>query len=561
MILVIIAAQLTVMMTPYALQRLVDAFGEVSPTTYSLFRFTYLYVLPIAGIRIASLLLWRTGGFMASEVHPKVMRDIMERGFSAILSKSYRFFSDNFAGALVRRAQALAGSYRSFINVFWWDLLPLSVTILGSMLLLGFYSPFFALIIGVWVLCLVFVQLSVSRIKLPYDAERASKHAAVIGLLADDITNATNVMLFNGFRPEQRRMHERLEEWRFFNVKQWRIGETGTLIQNVLNFFCEIAMMGLVVWFWMRGQMSFGSVILVQGMLWIMFDRTYKLGQIMRDLYEAGADALEMLDILDLVPEVQDKRGAKSLNVKRGGIEFKDVHFRYRDEREVLSGFTLTISPGQKVAFVGPSGSGKTTVTKLLFRFFDIQNGAIMIDGQDISKVTQESLRKAIAYVPQEPILFHRSLFENIRYGRPDASEKEVIDAAKKANCHDFIQAFPERYETLVGERGVKLSGGERQRVAIARAILKDAPILVLDEATSSLDSESESLIQDALKKLMRNKTVIVIAHRLSTIMEMDRIIVMENGRIVDEGTHASLRDKVGIYQKLWNIQAGGFNE
>ncbi|KAA0205486.1 ABC transporter ATP-binding protein, partial [Candidatus Uhrbacteria bacterium] len=538
MILVIISAQLTVMMTPYALQRLVDAFGEVSPTTYSLFRFTYLYVLPIAGIRVASLLLWRTGGFLASEVHPKVMRDIMERGFSAILSQSYRFFSDNFAGALVRRAQALAGSYRSFINVFWWDLLPLSVTILGSMLLLGLYSPFFALIIGVWVLCLAAVQLSVSRIKLPYDAERASKHAAVIGLLADDITNATNVMLFNGFRPEQRRMHRRLEEWRFFNIKQWRIGETGAVIQNVLNFFCEIAMMGLVVWFWMRGQMSFGTVILVQSMLWIMFDRTYKMGQIMRDLYEAGADALEMLDILDLVPEVQDRRGAKSLVVTRGSIEFIDVSFRYRDEREVLSGFGLTIPPTQKVALVGPSGSGKTTVTKLLFRFFDVQAGTITIDGQDISNVTQESLRKAIAYVPQEPILFHRSLLENIRYGRPGASEKEVIEAAKKAHCHEFIRAFPEGYETLVGERGVKLSGGERQRVAIARAILKNAPILVLDEATSSLDSESESLIQDALKKLMRNKTVIVIAHRLSTIMEMDRIIVMENGRIVDEGTH-----------------------
>jgi ABC-type multidrug transport system fused ATPase/permease subunit len=210
---------------------------------------------------------------------------------------------------------------------------------------------------------------------------------------------------------------------------------------------------------------------------------------------------------------------------------------------------------------VGASGSGKTTVTKLLFRFFDIQRGVIMVDGQDISKVTQDSLREAIAYVPQEPILFHRSLMENIRYGRRVATDKEVIEAAKLAHCHEFIEASPEKYETLVGERGIKLSGGERQRIAIARAILKDAPILVLDEATSSLDSESEAFIQDALKKLMRNKTVIVIAHRLSTIMEMDRIIVMQDGKIIDEGTHDALRAKVGIYQKLWNIQAGGFQE
>ncbi len=561
MVLVIVSAQLAIMALPFMLQRLVDAFGHVQPTAISFGQFLLYYVLPIPGVRIVSMGLWRLSGFMASELQPKVMRDLLERGFNAIMAQSYRFFSDNFGGALVRRAQALATSFRSLANSFWWDILPMTVTIISSMILLGLRSPLFALMIGTWVICLWICQILVSRFKLPYDAERASKHAGVIGLLADDITNATNVMLFNGRKAEERRMRERLEEWRFFNVKQWRIAETGTLIQNLMNVIFEIAMMGLVVGFWMNGSMSFGSVILVQGMLWTMFNNTHKLGQIIRDIYEAGADTLEMLDILDATPEILDKRGAKVMSVKKGMITFDDVHFRYREETEVLKNFSLQIQPLQKVAFVGASGSGKTTVTKILFRLFDIQAGVISIDGQDISKVTQDSLRKAISYVPQEPILFHRSLMDNIRYGRQDASEKEVMEAAKKANCHDFIMGFPESYATMVGERGVKLSGGERQRVAMARAILKDAPILVLDEATSSLDSESEALIQGALKQLMKNKTVIVIAHRLSTIMEMDRIIVMQEGKIVDEGTHDSLRDKVGIYQKLWNIQAGGFQE
>jgi len=248
------------------------------------------------------------------------------------------------------------------------------------------------------------------------------------------------------------------------------------------------------------------------------------------------------------------------LIVKKGTVEFQKVNFYYHRTRKILSNFNLKVAAGEKVALVGPSGAGKTTVVKLLLRLYNITAGKILIDGQNIAEISQESLWENTSLVPQDPLLFHRTLMENIRYGKPTATDAEVIAAAKLAHCHEFISEFPDQYDTFVGERGIKLSGGERQRVAIARAILRDAPILMLDEATSSLDSHSEHLIQDALNNLMKNKTVIVIAHRLSTIMKMDRIVVIDHGRIVEQGTHQSLlHKKQSAYKALWKLQAGGF--
>jgi ATP-binding cassette, subfamily B, bacterial len=279
----------------------------------------------------------------------------------------------------------------------------------------------------------------------------------------------------------------------------------------------------------------------------------------LRKMNDAYSDAVEMVEILESPHEIQDVSNARQLRISKGAISFNNVSFHFHDEKAVFNNFSLHVGEGKKIALVGPSGAGKSTVTKLILRLFDVKSGSIEIDGQNIASVTQDSLRNAIAFVPQEPILFHRTLMENIRYGRRDATDAEVIEAAKKANCHDFITALPQGYDTYVGERGVKLSGGERQRVAIARAILKDAPILILDEATSSLDSESEVLIQDALSKLMSGKTVLVIAHRLSTIMKMDRIVALDGGAIVEQGTHQELLHKRGLYAGLWQHQAGGF--
>jgi len=326
-----------------------------------------------------------------------------------------------------------------------------------------------------------------------------------------------------------------------------------------MGILMEAVILYMAVKLWMQGSFTIGDFVFVQAYVLVLLERIWNLGRVMRNVYEAFSDAQEMVDILEKPYDVQDLKTAKNLKVGQAGIKFDEVTFYYNQTRLTLDHFDLTIKPKEKIALVGSSGAGKSTIVKLLMRFYDVTSGHILIDGQDIARVKQDSLRSQIAFVPQDPILFHRTLMENLRYGRRDASDEEVIEAAKKAKCHDFIQGLADGYDTFVGERGIKLSGGERQRVAIARAILKNAPILVLDEATSSLDSESEYLIQEALRELMKGKTVMVIAHRLSTIMQMDRIVVVEDGRVVDQGTHQELMSRAGIYQKLWKIQAGGF--
>jgi len=324
----------------------------------------------------------------------------------------------------------------------------------------------------------------------------------------------------------------------------------------------EIGIFYIAITLWRQGILTIGDFALIQVYIVVILAQVWDFGRIIRQFYESLSDAEEMTEILITPHEIVDIHGAKELVVNRGEIAFKNVTFNYNETRTVIDKMNLTISPGEKIAFIGPSSAGKTTIVKLLFRMHDLTAGQITIDDQNIARVTQESLWRNVSLVPQDPLLFHRSLMENIRYGRAGATDDEVIEAARKARCHDFISRQEKGYETFVGERGVKLSGGERQRVAIARAILRNAPILVLDEATSSLDSESEHLIQEALEELMKGKTVLMVAHRLSTIRQTDRIIVIEDGKITEEGSHDELANKdSGTYAKLWQLQAGGFIE
>jgi ATP-binding cassette subfamily B protein len=516
-------------------------------------------IVYLTALHLIAWTLWRISGVYSMFIYPKADVKISMHSFDYLVRHSYRFFTNKFAGSLVRRMNRFTYSFTRIGDKIQWDLIPLGVSSIGITVILTYRNIWLGVATGVWILIFVLINIWLSIWKLKYDMRRAAADSKVTGVLSDVITNASNVKLFSSYNFEHdnffRVIYEQARLWRF----TWGLAEIIIAIQVLLMIAIEIVLMYVGVLLWRDGILTVGDFALLQGYLISLFEKLWNFGHTIRDLYEHVADATEMAQVLNEPHEVSDIKSAKPLVIKKGKIEFQNVSFNYHKTRAILENFSLKIKPGEKVALVGPSGAGKSTITKLIFRLFDIGRGKILIDGQQVSRVTLESLWSQVSLVPQEPILFHRTLMENIRYGRRDATDEEVFEAARKARCHDFINELPQGYETFVGERGVKLSGGERQRVAIARAILKGSPILLLDEATSSLDSESEHLIQEALQELMKNRTTIVIAHRLSTIMQMDRIVVMNRGGIIDEGTHDELLQRDGMYKKLWDIQAGGF--
>lgn len=504
--------------------------------------------------------IWRIINFATSFFESRAMADLMNTCYEYLQKHSYGFFSSRFVGSLVTKVKRYERSFETIADQAFFDL---GRTLLDTVLILGFLFwqyRFFGYLVLAWVAFYIIFAFIYSRFKLSYDLKRAEADSQTTAQLADSITNNVNVKLFTNYNAENKRFVAVTEKQFMLRLRSWNLGNIGDTIQGFLSVALEFVVVYIAVRFWRNGTLTVGDIVLLQSYLFRMFDKLWNTGRNIRNIYEALADGNEMTEILLKPHEIQDAPGAAQLQVRGGAIEFRKVNFGYYAALPVLKKFDLAIRPGERVALIGPSGGGKSTIAKLLLRFHDLQGGRILIDGQDIAQMTQDSLRSQLALVPQDPILFHRSLMENIRYGRPGAGDKEVIRAAKLAHAHEFITSFPDGYVTLVGERGIKLSGGERQRIAIARAILKDAPILILDEATSSLDSESEMLIQDALKRLMEKRTAIVVAHRLSTIMQMDRIIVIENGKIKEEGKHAELlKVSKGTYQKLWGIQAGGF--
>lgn len=517
-------------------------------------------VATILLLNTARLSVWRTVDFVNNRFQPRVMADVTNSCYQYLQKHSYTFFNGNFVGSLVTRVKRFE---RSFEQIADQVLFELGRSFLDTILILGlllWQYPTFGIIVLVWAVLYLLFSYFFSLYKMPVDIARAHADTRTTGQLADSITNNSNIKLFTGYEKENKRFFDVTNIQFLLRKKSWDLDTWSNLVQGLMTVALECVVMFLAVRHWQQGLLFVGDVALLQGVILRMADKLWGTGKQIRKIYEAIADANEMTEMLVKPHEVDDKKDAKKIKVKEGAVSFNNVTFGYHAEKKVLKNFTLTIPTGQRMAFVGPSGGGKTTITKLLFRFLDIQKGTIFIDGQNIADVTQDSLRANLSLVPQEPILFHRTLMENIRYAKPNATEAEVVQAAKAAHCHEFISTFPEKYETFVGERGIKLSGGERQRVAIARAILKNAPILVLDEATSSLDSESEKYIQDALRTLMKGKTTIVIAHRLSTIMQMDRIVVIEKGSITEDGKHEELvKAQAGTYQRLWEIQAGGF--
>lgn len=438
---------------------------------------------------------------------------------------------------------------------FWMT----SVLLVGTFFVLYRQAPTLVFMFAIWI-CIYAVIIAVFiNKKIKYDLLEAAADSRVGGRLSDVFSNILTTKIFSARESEVISFQEVTNDEAKKRWKSWSMGAIQDSIQSALNFVLQAGVLLVLVKLWIQGSITVGTVVLVQTYTGIILDRLWDLGNAMTRFMKSATDMKEMIDIFEEIPDVSDPHQPGTSKMKSGEIEFKNVHFNYIKEQNVFENFNLFIPRGQRIGLVGHSGSGKTTITKLLFRFSEVSDGEILIDGQDIRSVTQDDLRRAISYVPQEPILFHRTIRENIAYGKPDATDAEIIEAAKSAHAHEFISRLVHGYDTFVGERGVKLSGGERQRVAIARAMLKPAPILILDEATSSLDSVSESYIQEALEKLMQGKTVIVIAHRLSTIQKMDRIIVLENGKIAEDGNHKELLWLGGVYAELWDHQSGGF--
>lgn len=503
------------------------------------------------GYRIAT---FADNGFLT-----KVSALLRQNAFDNLMHHSYSFFSNNFTGSLVQRVNRFARAFDRLSDKFVWNIIPLFVKIVGIGIVLYLFNPIVAAVMLGWALVFLFFNYVVSRWKLKYDIRVAEADSRTTGVLADSITNHHSIQLFTKTTNESsffKRITGQQAESHKVSLDISAIVEAS---QAFLIFFIEFFVFYLAIGYWTDNLITVGFFVLLQAYILGLTHRLWEFSRVIRDIYESYADAKEMVEIMLLPHEIKDRRNAKPLKVSDGVLEFKDVSFSFNQTREVLSKFNLKIAPGEKVAIVGPSGAGKSTIVKLLLRLHEPQEGGILIDGEDIQTVTLNSLRKNIALVPQDTLLFHRTLMENIRYGKEGASDEDVKKAATLAHCDEFVDNLHSGFETYVGERGIKLSGGERQRVAISRAILKNAPVLILDEATSSLDSHSEMLIQDALDTLMKGKTVVVIAHRLSTIKKMDRIIVVDGGKIVETGSHDELLEKEGLYKKLWTLQAGGF--
>lgn len=550
---------LSQVLAPIFYKRLIDAAIAATGPTEEVVRGLLAVLASIAAIKSLAWISRRLRGICMVRFESRVMADLAMSAFDRLMRHSHRFFTDNFAGTLVRRVNKFVGSFEAIADQIGFNLFPSLLIIAGSLYVLSQRDALLGITLSIGIGCFICFNVIAGLWKQKYEVIRNDRDSEATGVIADAIGNASTIKLFSGHSFEVALFGKINDLLRKARVIAWGLHELVGAVQGFIMFSTEIGMLAVAIILWQRGVLTVGDFVLIQLYLTAIYNRIDDFERVIRKLFESFADAGEMVEILDMPLEITDAPHAEVLTVPRGTISFDRVTFAFHETRTVLKDFSLAITSGEKVALVGPSGAGKTTVTRLLLRFHDIDGGMITIDGQDISKVTMESLWNAIALVPQEPILFHRTLRENILYGRRDASDAEVTEAAKRAHCHEFISALPEGYETYVGERGVKLSGGERQRVAIARAILKNAPILVLDEATSSLDSESEALIQDALHELMREKTVIAIAHRLSTIREMDRIIVVEGGAIAAEGTHELLLGQSGTYKKLWDIQAGNF--
>ncbi len=542
-----------------AFNRLQQLYSSNQPVTFHIME---PYLVAYVAVSLVAVLMWRTQAWSAWRYMILTEQKIMEHIFNHLQYMDNKFHSDRFGGALVSQANKFVGAYDKFAGSFNWNILTGIAAFASSLTILLFIAPLYASIFTFVTAVYVAVIYRQMKLQIPYNRELSSEESNTTAKLADAITNISTVRAFAGEPFESQLFTAQTIKTRSAAQRLMRVQLRNEIISSSSTTLVEIMAFVIGIFSVIVFHSPIGSLYLTLSYTLALSERLWQFMFIIRDVNRALGDSGDMTEILQLEPAVRDPANPDKFIVGQGSVELVNVMFRYDEQQAALfRDLSLKVEAGEQIGLVGHSGGGKSSLVRLLSRFMDINSGQILIDGQDITRISQHSLRQNIAYVPQEPLLFHRSLMENIRYGRPEATDEEVVKVAKLAHADEFVRSLPQGYDTLVGERGVKLSGGQRQRVAIARAMLKDAPILVLDEATSALDSESESLIQDALWKLMEGRTAIVIAHRLSTIQRMDRIIVMEDGKIVEQGSHKQLIKHKGVYSKLWAHQSGGFLE
>lgn len=544
---------------PFVLKEIIDIFASGGPTSENAWlaaRYIGLNLILLAFMYSV----FRFNEFHYCRAMPWLTATIRTTLFDHVKSHSQRFYNDHFAGSISNKVNDVSNSAQQvFLDFNWMVMGPLYV-LTASLVVMAQVNATLALVFGVYAVIEIsmslYFALRVNRVSKDY----AEEVSTLTGKMVDIFTNNNPMRLFASERKEYLRVYDQQEIARGLDRQKMLL----STYRNVVASFTDLALMAGLLYgclhYWLRGELSPGEAVFIMTTASAIVMYLFHAGMQLPNLFANIGISQQGLTIVTTPHEMQDAPDAKPLAVTNGAIAFDQVRFHYhKDKPPLFDDLSLRIPAGQKVGLVGFSGSGKTTFVNLILRLYDLQSGKVSIDDQNIANVTQQSLREQIAFIPQDTTLFHRSLMDNIRYGNPNASDEEVMNAAKLAACDTFIDELEDGYETLVGERGVKLSGGQRQRIAIARAILKDAPILILDEATSALDSITEKRVQAALNELMDGRTTIVVAHRLSTLSHMDSILVFKEGAIIEDGNHAELLDAGGHYAKLWHMQLDGF--